>query len=171
MPADDGHRRSLFAPWPRHPARAVPPRSRSLFKRASILGQIGAAAGALTAFWLDVASAQYHGGAADVAGWGMGIFLFAALPLWIAARNVDSRPRLVSTLFVIGGVWLAVPSLWGLVDPALFVAPEYMIEPTRAPEGIQLICSLVLISGALLLVAAYLGFKAHSLSLSREPQA
>jgi hypothetical protein len=135
----------------RHPSYAASPRTRSLLRRASILGQIGAAAGALTAFWLDAASAQYHGGTADVTGWGIGIFLFVALPLWIAARNVDSHPRLVSVLFVVGGVWLAVPSLWGLVDPALFVAPDYMIEPTSAPEGIQLICSLVLISGRVLL--------------------
>ena len=171
MPADDSHRPSLLAPWLRHPARAVPPRARSLLRRASILGQIGAAAGALSAFWLDASSAQYHGGTADVTGWGMGIFILAALPLWLAARNIDSHPRPVSILLVVCGVWLAAPSLWGLVDPALFVAPEYMVEPTSAPEGIQMICSLVLISGALLLIAAYFGFRAHSLLSSRESQA
>ncbi len=171
MPADDSHRPSLLAPWLRHPARAVPPRARSLLRRASILGQIGAAAGALSAFWLDASSAQYHGGTADVTGWGMGIFILAALPLWLAARNIDSHPRLVSILLVVCGVWLAAPSLWGLLDPALFVAPEYMVEPTSAPEGIQMICSLVLISGALLLIAAYFGFRAHSLLSSRESQA
>jgi hypothetical protein len=171
MPADDSHRPSLLAPWLRHPVRVVPPRARSLLRRASILGQIGAAAGALSAFWLDASSAQYHGGTADVTGWGMGIFILAALPLWLAARNVDSRPRLVSILLLVCGVWLAAPSLWGLVDPAVFVAPDYMIEPTSAPEGIQMICSLVLISGALLLIAAYFGFRAHSLLSSRESRA
>jgi hypothetical protein len=171
MPTDDSHRRGLSAPWQRHPARAVSPRVRSLLKRASILGQIGAAAGALTAFWLDATSAQYHGGTADVTGWGIGIFILAALPVWIAARNVDSHPRVVSILLLVCGAWLAAPALWGLVDPALFVAPDYMVEPTSAPESIQLICSLVLISGALLLIAAYCGFKAESLTSSGEPQA
>jgi hypothetical protein len=170
MPADDSHRPSLLAPWLRHPARAVPPRARSLLKKASILGQIGAAAGALSAFWLDATSAQYHGGTADVAGWGMGIFILAALPLWIAARNFDSHPRLVSILFLVCGVWLALPSLWGLVDPAIFVAPDFMIEPTSAPEGIQMICSTVLISGTLLLIAAYFGFRANSLLSGRRPE-
>jgi len=171
MPTDDGQRRGLLAPWPRRPAPTMSPRARSLFRRASILGQIGAAAGALTAFWLDAASAQYHGGTADVTGWGMGIFLFAALPLWIAARNVESHPWVVSILLLVCGVWLAAPGLWGLVDPAFFVAPDYMIEPTSAPEGIQLVCSLVLISGTLLLVAAYFGFRAHSLLSSKAPEA
>ena len=171
MPTDDSDRRGILAPWARRPVRVLPPRYRALTKRASILGQIGAAAGALTAFWLDAASAQYHGGTADVTGWGIGIFIFAALPLWIAARNVETHPQLVSILLAVCGVWLVVPSLWGLVDPALFVAPDYMIEPTSAPEGIQLICSLVLISGALLLLAAYFGFKAHSLSSDSESQA
>jgi hypothetical protein len=160
-----------MTPWPRHPERTLSPRTQSLLRRASILGQIGAAAGALTVFWLDASSAQYHGGTADVSGWGMGLFILAALPLWIAARNLESHPKVVSILLLIAGVWLAAPALWGLIDPALFIAPDYMIEPTRAPESIQLVCSFVLISGALLLLAAYFGLRAHSQLTSREPQA
>lgn len=167
MPAGDGQRRDLLAPWTRRPVNDFSPQARSLIRRASIMGQIGAAAGALSAFWLDATSAQYHGGTADFSGWGMGMFIFAALPLWLAARNVDAHPRLVSVLLAVCGAWLVAPSLWGLIDPALFVAPDYMVEPTRAPEGIQLICSLVLISGALLLAAAYFAFKADSLSTER----
>ena len=170
MPANDSHRPSFLAPWLRHPARVVPLRARNLLRRASIIGQIGVAAGALSAFWLDATSAQYHGGTADVTGWGIGIFILAALPVWVAVRNIDSHPRPVSILLLVCGVWLAAPSLWGLADPGLFIAPEFMVEPTSAPEGIRMISSLVLVSGALLLLASYFGFKADSLLSGRESQ-
>jgi hypothetical protein len=168
MPEDDGNRRDLRVPWLRHPASGLPMHDRRLIRRASLLGQIGAAAGALTAFWLDATSAQYHGGTADAAGWGVGIFIFAALPLWLAARNVDSHPRPVSLLFLICGAWLAVPALLGIIDPAIFIAPEYMVEPTQAPEGIRLICLVVLVPGALLLAAAYFA-RGAAATASRPP--
>jgi hypothetical protein len=139
---------------------ATDKRSATMVKLASILGQIGAGAGAVSAFWLDVTSAQYHGGKADFAAWGLGLFIVAALPLWLAARNVDAHPRLVALAFVACGIWLAVPSVWGLIEPSLFIAPAYMVEPTRAPEGIRLACTFVLTSGVLLLTAALFAFRA-----------
>ena len=168
MPVDDRHRRDLQTSWLRRAPSRIPVHDRRLTRRASRLGQVGAAAGAFTAFWLDVTSAQYHGGKADASGWGMGIFILAALPVWLAARNIDSHPRPVSILLLVAGVWLALPSLLGLVDPAFFIAPDYMVEPTRAPEGIRLVCSLVLVSGALLLGAAYFGFRVAASASSRQ---
>lgn len=135
-----------------------------MVKLASVLGQTGAVAGGVSAFWLDVTSVQYHGGEADFPAWGLGLFVLAALPLWLAARHVDAHPRFVAVVFVLCGVWLAVPSLWGLIDPALFIAPDYLVEPTRAPEGIQLVCAVVLASGVLLLAAAFFAFRAAAVT-------